>query len=108
MYFQLSKSDIPSLSLLQLTTCDVPSEFVCGVQDADLLDDRENHQTRGLSPGRPGLWLHCFVVTQDLSETGLDWTGLDWTSPLLTDDVTCRSLRSGQRWSQSQLYLQTV
>ena len=70
-----------------MATCDVLSEPVCGVEDADLLDDREDHQTGGLPPRLKGLWLHCFAVTEDcedLTETGV------LTSPLVTvvsDDV---------------------
>ena len=48
-----------------MATCDVLSEPVCGVEDADLLDDREDHQTGGLPPRLKGLWLHCVAVTED-------------------------------------------
>ena len=68
-----------------MATCDVLSEPVCGVEDADLLDDREDHQTEGLPPRLKGLWLHCVAVTedcQDLTQTGV------LTSPLdHSDDV---------------------
>ena len=55
------------MDVLHLATCDVLSEPVCVVQDADLLDDGEDDQTRGLPTSLKGLWLHCFAVTEDLT-----------------------------------------
>ena len=97
--FSLLNLTLRGLSVLQAATCDVLSEFVCGVHYANLLYDREDQQTggggllwlpRSLEDSLARLHVLLSLSTWRRLKCGV---GL-LTSPLTRTDVTSRSLTS--------------